>query len=320
VRFLEPGFGTGPFFSALLENLPSRRLHAATAFEVDPRCGDSAAELWSGTSLHLRIEDFTLAMPPVSEGDKPNLIVCNPPYVRNQHIPSADKRRLRQLSADATGIDVSPLAGLHTHFLLLAHAWLAADGIGAWLLPGELLDVDHGAAVRTYLTEMVTLLRAHRFEPRDLQFDDPNVSSFVAWFRNRRPAPDHVVEITTGGMVSDPHRRERRPLAELAGGGKWNGGGRAVGRASGAPTLDDLFTIKRGIATGANGFFIVPEERAKELGLPLEFLRPILPAPRRLAVDEVLADEKGHPLVEPRLLLVDCHLTIGEIEAQHTAL
>lgn len=78
--------------------------------------------------------------------------------------------------------------------------------MAAWLLPGELLEVDHGMAVRTYLTEMVTLLRLHPFEPGDLQFEGASVSSFVAWFRNHPPSPDHVVDMTAGGTIAAPNR------------------------------------------------------------------------------------------------------------------
>lgn len=51
--------------------------------------------------------------------------------------------------------------------------------------------------------------------------------------------------------------------------------------------------------------------------MPHEFLRPILPPPRQLAVDEVRADGDGHPLVEPRLVLLDCRLTMEEIEEEY---
>jgi len=42
--------------------------------------------------------------------------------------------------------------------------------------------------------------------------------------------------------------------------------------------LGDIFSIKRGIATGDNGFFIVSEQQARELGFSCQFLRPILRA------------------------------------------
>jgi hypothetical protein len=39
-------------------------------------------------------------------------------------------------------------------------------------------------------------------------------------------------------------------------------------------TFGDLFTIKRGLATGANDFFILPRKRAREIGIRSKFLKP----------------------------------------------
>lgn len=219
IHLIDPAFGTGVFLSALLQTLDGNQPVVATGFEVDLNRGSAAAELWSDMTLDLRIEDFTAAGPPTWEDERGNLLLCNPPYLRNQLIPAAEKRRLRRLAGEITGISVSPLAGLHAYFLLLSHAWLATDGLAAWLVPGQLLEVTHGLAVREYLTEKVTLMRLHRFEPGDLQFEGASVSSSVAWFRNRPPSPDHIVDMTVGGHHPRSLRvfptRSRRPC------GRW---------------------------------------------------------------------------------------------------
>ena len=53
-------------------------------------------------------------------------------------------------------------------------------------------------------------------------------------------------------------------------------------------TLGDLFDIKRGVATGANKFFILDEAQGVAEGIPEEFLIPILPSPRYTMVGTVL--------------------------------
>jgi hypothetical protein len=40
-------------------------------------------------------------------------------------------------------------------------------------------------------------------------------------------------------------------------------------------TIGDLFVVKRGLATGSSDFFIVSEDRAKELEVPDSMLTPI---------------------------------------------
>jgi hypothetical protein len=97
------------------------------------------------------------------------------------------------------------------------------------------------------------------------------------------------------------------PIETLRWSRKWTqfpGGDAAIER--GELTLGDLFSIKRGLATGANGFFILSESSAKELQLPEQFLRPILPGPRYLTTDIIEALPGGTPDVSPRLYLLDC--------------
>ena len=139
VRFLDPAFGTGPFFSALLAMVPSTRLRSAEGYEVDPHYAEATRELWSDTGLDLRVADFTLEASPESEAARPNLVICNPPYVRHHHIDIDAKSRLREAVQEATGIAVDGRAGLYCYFLLLAHRWLATGGIGCWLLPNSFL-------------------------------------------------------------------------------------------------------------------------------------------------------------------------------------
>src|SRR5687767_5476731 len=49
IRFLDPAFGTGAFYSALLDAFPSSRVQSALAFEVDPHYGQKAKNLWTET-------------------------------------------------------------------------------------------------------------------------------------------------------------------------------------------------------------------------------------------------------------------------------
>jgi hypothetical protein len=85
-------------------------------------------------------------------------------------------------------------------------------------------------------------------------------------------------------------------------------------------TLSDLFTIKRGLATGANEFFILTAARARAEAIPPEFLKPILPSPRYLPVDVIKAKTQGFPLIDQPLLLLDCDLPEEEVRSRYPAL
>src|SRR5205814_549454 len=102
-----------------------------------------------------------------------------------------------------------------------ATAWLEDGGWAAWLIPSEFMDVNYGAALRRFLTDRVTLIRAHRFDPNEVQFGDALVSSAVLVFRKAPPPRDHAVEFSYGGELGAPRVCDPIPLERLRGSRKW---------------------------------------------------------------------------------------------------
>jgi hypothetical protein len=169
------------------------------------------------------------------------------------------------------------------------------------------MDVNYGAALRRYLTERITLLHIHRFCPTDVQFTDALVSSAVVVFRKLPPPPDHAARFSFAGAIERPQKEAMVPLETLRWSRKWTQFPGAMAASNNAElTLGDIFSIKRGLATGANRFFVLTEANAHQLGLSPQFLKPILPGPRHLTGDVIEALPSGAPDVSPRLYLLDC--------------
>jgi hypothetical protein len=85
-------------------------------------------------------------------------------------------------------------------------------------------------------------------------------------------------------------------------------------------TLAALFTVKRGIATGANDFFILSCAEAKRLGISERFLKPVLPSPRNLHETVIDADRRGYPRVENPRAVIDTDMSSDEIREECPAL
>ena len=320
IHFADPTVGTGAFFWALSTVFPKERIGSAVGIEIDPTIADAARNLWASSGLKIINGDLTDPRTRSSCSRRPNLILANPPYVRHHHLGPEQKARLRQLVRQETGVHINGLAGLYIYCLLLATSWLEEDGLAAWLIPSEFMDVNYGQALKQFLTRQVTLLRVHRFNPLQMQFDDALVSSSVVVFRKRKPTPESAAELTYGGTVQDPLSRETVRLADLIHTRKWTtypsgATTRHRGTPAGEVVLGDLFTIRRGIATGANGFFILDREDARARGLPDQFLRPILPAPRRLRQEVIQSDKDGYPQLEQQLCLIDCALPEAALQS-----
>ena len=313
VRFLDPAVGTGSFYSALSQVFSSESIEAAVGIELDPLFAKAAATFWGEYGLSVVEGDFTRHRPPERRF---NLVLTNPPYVRHHHLALSEKERLKGQLAQSLHLPISGLAGLYCYFLLLCHDWMEEAGLAVWLIPSEFMDVNYGATLRRYLTESVTLLHIHRFCPTDAQFTDALVSSAVVVFRKSLPQQDHAVRFSFAGPIHEPQSEAMVPLTALSQSPKWTRfQAKAVVVNDHEPNLGDLFMIKRGLATGANDFFLLSEADLENWQVPRTFVKPILPGPRYLTEDIVQALPTGDPQVVPRLYLLDCNESEEDIEA-----
>ncbi len=326
IRFADPSIGSGSFFSAALKVFGSKRMSRAVGVELDPAFVDVARSLWGVAGLEVVSGDFTKIVANGACPPAPNVVLANPPYVRHHHISPQDKERLQALSYKMTGVEVNGLAGLYVHFLLLATAWMEDDGIAAWLIPSEFMDVNYGASVKSYLSDCVTLIRVHRFDPNDAQFGDALVSSVVVVFRKSPPSTNHAAQFTFGGSLAEPHACDYIKREKLRESRKWTANpshaknDRHTLRDGNGPMLGDFFSIQRGIATGCNKFFILDRVEAERMGLPDKYLRPILPSPRHLKITSIDVAEDGYPMLDQQLCVIDCDLPESLVKAKQPAL
>jgi len=315
LRFLEPGGNTLAISSAVVEKSAGRPIQSATGIEIDPHYANPAKKLWRGTPIKIILGDFTRLRPPTDDNERATLLICNPPYVRNQHIEPTEKQRLQRAIQDALGIKLSGLSGLYCYFMALAHDWLCDGGIGGWIIPSEFMESNYGRALKEYLLRHVTLLEIHRFDPNDVQFKDALVSSAVVWFRKAKPPANHQVRFSFGGTLRRPTIVKDISTQVLARTDKWTRyPEHQAQREHRGWRLGDLFTVMRGINTGANDFFIVDETEVRSRKLPMRYLHPILPRGSDIEGNEIHASLAGSPLLgRTRLYVIDCHLSQEEI-------
>lgn len=306
ISFLEPALGSGAFYSALLRHLGHRSVSRTIGVELDPRFADAARGLWAASGLEVIEGDFTDR--DVLGDCKASLLLANPPYVRHHHLTAKDKVRLGASVFRELGLKASGLSGLYLYFVLLSHRRLAEDAVSAWLVPSEFMDTNYGRALREYLSTRVTLRRIHRFDAADVQFDDALVTSAVVVFQNRAPRTGDLTEFSFGGSVVEPRDRTLVETASLRPRQKWISYFQGSHRAheGPGPFIADFFQIRRGIATGANGFFILPKGAALGRGIRPENLKPILPGPRHIRGLVVEGDSDGYARLDKKLALIDC--------------
>lgn len=315
IKFFDPAFGTGSFYTAALNNFTNISGHAV---EWDIDYYTAAKNIWSkNKELKIVNADFTSLEPSY----KSNLVICNPPYSRHHHIDIGVKKRLKEEIRNRLSAEISGLSGLHIYFMLLSHSWIEENGLSIWLVPSEIVEVNYGKVIRNYLLNNVTLERIHFFEQQELQFSDALVSSCVIAFKKKKCTESHKVLITTGDF-DNPSVSKYLSVKELKKLNKWskhllvNDSAEHVV----SNTLGDLFTIKRGIATGDNNFFILDKEKAEKLEIPKIYLRNIVPSSRYLKDNIIELDDDGYLKTERKLVLLDIDLPMDIIKQKYSKL
>lgn len=291
---LEPAMGLGAFVTAFFRAFDSRAGHVV-GVEADDKLAHAASLLWSGADVDVQSADFFSAFEVLGQ-KRFDVLLSNPPYMRHHHLASERKGQLAEAVALRCHVRLSALSGLHCYMLLLSATLVAPGGVAAWLVPGEFLDVGYGKAVKEFLATHLTLLRIHRFPTRGSLFDGALVTSVVVFCRATPPAEATVCHFTEGSDIEAPLSNMAVPLSQLRPERKWSAFFAGTAATDNGPTIGHYFRVKRGMVTGDNSFFLLTDDAVARYSIPVEFVRPLLPPPRRLTVGDRLDVTQSEPL------------------------
>ncbi|MEU7822486.1 Eco57I restriction-modification methylase domain-containing protein [Catellatospora sp. NPDC049133] len=300
----DPGAGVGAFTVASRSWWPDADVHAVDVNLVTlgllatrPESA-SAAGLQNGSGqLCVRHEDFIEWLETTWPGlAAPRLILGNPPYVRHQKMSASSKTKLQA----ACGI-LAPggRAGLSTYFLAAALAVIEDDDSLCLLLPANWLEADYARSVRKDLW-MRTQRRVdlHLF-PNELNvFPGAQVPAMVIFVgpetTTRRPLRIFQVvgDIEHGFTSSSVFEDQRRGAAPRSfSPEQLQAGAAPAGSASvNSVPLSQIAVVRRGVATGANSFFLRTKSEVDEL--PPHVCVPAISRLRHLEGD--VLDKSSH--------------------------
>lgn len=331
MRFGDSAVGTGSLYLALkrqiseYNNLSKNKepliLESAVGVDIDLNMAQEAYKRFSKRDLKVICGDSI--SPSIDLGETRNLMIVNPPYNRHEHIPDDYKKQIALIAKRQTGISVSANAGLYVYHMLIMDKWLAHNGIGVWLIPSVFLQANYGKSLRQYLTQNVQLLRLHIYDEKQKQFDRAMISTTIVVFKKTKPMTDAVVNISYGESLENPTKTVKIPFKTLADSlDNWRSVITSfpltvnINETNGI-LFSDLFDVKRGIATGANNFFVITLDKAIELGIPMCAVKPLLPKARYISSTIIQAFGDGFPDVNPRLVVIDCDLDESEVSDKY---
>lgn len=300
---LDPAFGTGILARAVAAQRPGI---AVTGWEIDPAiaAAGQAACAAEGLAPDLRIGDF-LASPagPVEA------VIANPPWLR----PLAGNGLRAQIRAMAlrTGVPLQGAVNAYTLFVIEACLRLRPGGRGAFLLPAEWANANSGAVLKEFLLSRGLLRRLVSVcNLRPVFADALTTASLVLVEapRSGEALPESVacLFVPEGAALPGPGTSGRPvPVAALRAAPKWDVLLRDLPAAPppGFVRLAALATTRRGLATGANGFFHLSRAAALAQGIAPHRWLPCVakagdaPGPVFTAADLDTLEAAGRPTV-----------------------
>ncbi len=284
---LDPGVGSG----ALMIGAAQTRTDGVTrllGLDIDP-----LALAMAGTTRHLRgIDGLDLRRSDFLLDDlreRPQAIICNPPYTRHQDIPADQKAAIHDGLSSRLGRSFSRLASLHVLFLLRALEVADDDARIAFLTPAHWLDMNYAREIKALLLERAHVEALINFPVKDRIFDHAITTAAITLIRKgeRGAHGTRVVRLssansTEAGLRNAMNGPSRARLVTLRSDRRWSGAGHAPQR-KGAITIGDVARVRRGIATGCNAFFVLSEGRRAQLGINRCHLVPCVASPRYFA-------------------------------------
>ena len=259
----DPAFGLGAFWEAL----PKRSGVEFSASEIDPDIIQSWERKTGESASFVAAEDYLLSW---GKGH-PN-IVCNPPYMRFQKFLNREavfKDFERKL-----GVRLSGYTNTASAFLVKSISELAPSGRLAYIMPLEFLNTGYGTIVKQQLIESRHLFAILRLDCEKDIFPDVTTSIGIVLFDS---AVRHAsVKFYSLKSVEDlAGLRGIDPISEVSFGRldakhKWLPlfQKRAFAVDSGESTpLSSFGRFSRGIATGANDFFVLRPSSARKFAI-----------------------------------------------------
>ncbi|TBZ78309.1 methyltransferase domain-containing protein [Rhizobium leguminosarum bv. viciae] len=305
---LEPSCGDGVFFGALAE-LEGFEKTKVTGFELDAEEAEKARARSRDLGLKAAIHAQDFLEWAIENRADPRVrfdaVVGNPPFVRYQYLPEPFQERAEQIFKEMN-LPFTKHTNAWVPFILASMSLLRPGGRLAMVVPAEIIHVTHAQSLRSYLGRECRRLVI--IDPEEIWFSD-TLQGAVILLAEKRASDTEKAEGL--GMVPvkgreflshDPADVFNMPKA-INGRtveGKWT---RALLNVETRSLFDqltehkdvhrfeDIAKVDVGIVTGANKFFLVPDETVSTYKLD-KFAHPMFG--RSEHCPGVIYDERQH--------------------------
>lgn len=277
VSILEPAFGLGVFSRCLMRRKDKLDVKG---FEIDDNILQESKKLY-GTKINLLHQDYMYN----DWDNKYDGIICNPPYFK---FHDYDNKKVIEEIETRLSCKLNGFTNLYTLFLLKSIHQLKPGGRCAYIVPSEFLNSDYGALVKHHLLKTRALRHIIVFNFEESLFEDALTTSCLVLCENGTDCDtvrftalpalkgSELIKRCVNGDIPDDVFSRIYAFSDIDPDIKWRKYYQEsnVYRYSNLVPFSLYAKVMRGIATGANDFFVFNKGKAVELGINEEHLLP----------------------------------------------
>lgn len=274
LSILEPSVGDGAFIEEI--NKIKKRKISLTALDINEEELKKAALKWNDNKANFGTIDFL----EYTNNSKFSLIIGNPPYVKKNRLTSKQIDLCKEIHK-AEGLSEVSVKNIWTTFLVKSNTMLADDGVLAFVLPSELLQVKFAEEVREYLKKQFERIEIFTFN--DLMFECKGQDTIVLFaYKKHIEAGEFFTNIESKESLENNSYTLNHNNLLVESRVKWTHHFLTADELTFLDslkiqlrTINDICESKPGIVTAANDFFIIDKETEDTYNLS-EYTKPII--------------------------------------------
>ena len=274
MSILEPSVGDGAF---IVELEKEEKINISlTALDINESELKVASTKWSKRTASFVKKDFL----EYSTTKKFSAVIGNPPYVKKNILTAKQIELSKEIHSSENLTEIS-VKNIWTTFLIKSNTLLATNGVLAFVLPSELLQVKFAEEVREYLKREFERIEIFTFN--DLMFECKGQDTIILFaYKKAQQKGEYFTNITSKESLEQNHFILNNNNILVESNVKWTHHFLTSEELtfidnlkSQLKTVNDYSYSKPGIVTAANKFFIIDKETEKRYNLS-EYTKPII--------------------------------------------